>query len=182
MRNTTVPLIPHDRSLIEAIACDDLQCPQLRFGFDHWKRLRGDQRFPSRDAVRLSDLRGAAGHMILVKVIDGGIDFELRIVGQSAEQAFRVRLHRALLSHLSTQAPKEAELARKAYRRVIRTGVPAAYRMHVGSDLPEVRFKKAEFVQLPLGSGAQVDHVLTFLSAADFSWSGVKAPSSRGGR
>jgi hypothetical protein len=73
-----------EQTTIEFAPLDEIRSPILHQGVDHWIGLSGKRSFPSREELRPRAIAGAMSHMVLVKVIDGGADFEFRIVGDAA--------------------------------------------------------------------------------------------------
>jgi hypothetical protein len=99
--------------------------------------------------------------MILVKIIDGGADYEYRIVGDAQVQAFSIPLQGRRISEIAVTAPWFSQIATVTYEYVRRSGEPLAIRGRTGSEFPEARFVYHESVFLPLGANdAAVDHIL----------------------
>jgi hypothetical protein len=164
------PVPPFSESLsslvaakFELIMLEDLKNPIVRFGTDYWLSLCGTKRYPARDAIDLREIRSALSHMMLINVIEGGADFDLRVVGDAFASALRVPMHKRLLSDIGKEAPMFGERNFKFYRRVVESGRPLAIRSHFGIDSPELKFTNVEAVVLPLGSREDaVDHLLAF--------------------
>jgi hypothetical protein len=101
--------------------------------------------------------------MMLIKVIDGGADFDLRVVGDAVVWALRFPVHQRRLSDIGTNAPAFAERNFKFYRSVVENRAPLAIRTHFGPNSSELRFTNVEAAILPLGpSDDVVDHLLAF--------------------
>lgn len=151
-----------EKTHFELITPEDLQHPVLKLGFDYWRQLCGTRRMPDRDALDPRKIAPALSNMILVRVIDGGADFEFRIVGDEVRRAYPVPLNNRLMSDIAGDLPELADKLSLAYHRTIDSGAPFALRIHVGLDNPEVRFTHAEAVHLPFGKcDDTVDHLLT---------------------
>lgn len=167
--STTADVIP-DRSSFTPITLDEVQSPALRLGAEYWRKLRGERRFPAREDLNPREIAGILTRMNLVKVIDGGADYEFRIVGDAQAQAYNVKLHKRRVSEIAAEAPRLAETKRMLFSKVVNTGAPFAMRTRAGYDVTEVNFSEAEAVFLPLGaSDAAVDHLLIF---SDYVWRG----------
>jgi len=72
---------------IEIIALHDLESPVLRKVDGLWQAWRGSARMPPRERLSFRELGGAAKHVSLARVLDGGADYEFRIVGDAHVQA-----------------------------------------------------------------------------------------------
>jgi hypothetical protein len=145
------------------IRLEDLENPIVRRGADYWLSLCGARCFPTRGDVNLREISSILSHMTLIKVIEGGADFELRVVGDAIASALRVPMHNRRLSEIGSEAPMFAERNSKFYRSVVESGRPLALHSHFGLDSPELKFTNVEAVILPLGSRDDVvDHLLAF--------------------
>lgn len=152
-----------ETTTFEVIALEGLQSPIVRQGVEYWTRLRGARRFPARNDINPHAITALLPHMILVRLFDGGADFELRIVGDEVVRAYRAPLMNRLLSDIATDLPLVTKRMSDVYRRVVESGMPLAVHTCVGFDAPEVNFVDAEDVFLPLGmQDDTVDHLLTF--------------------
>jgi hypothetical protein len=147
----------------EVITLEALENPIVRRGTDYWLSLRGTRCFPARDDVKLREIGSVLSHMMLITVIEGGADFELRVVGDAIAWALRVPVHKRRLSDIGNDAPVFAERNFKFYRSVVESRRPLAIHTRLGLDSPELRFTNAEAAILPLGSSDDVvDHLLAF--------------------
>jgi len=153
-----------DTTSIEMFALEDLRSPHLRLGYDYWRLLRGTRRFPARDEIKPRDIAGALSHMVLVKVLDGGADFQFRIVGHHASLGYHIDFTNRLLSDVAVDLPRASRNWAAICRQIIASGVPLGVHVSSGLDAPEVNFTEAESVFLPLGPTDDcVDHVMTFV-------------------
>jgi hypothetical protein len=143
------------------IDLDDLHSEPLKAGAEWWRAARGSRPFPAREDLKPRQIRGLLPHMSLLKVIDGGADFEHRIVGDVMVQAFNVRLQHRRFSELAHDSPEFIERCFTIFRMVVTSGEPLAWRaVEDGATAPLV-FEQAEVVLLPLGH-EKVDHLLGF--------------------
>ena len=62
----------------------EVQNPLTRKALDKWNRLRGDRRFPSRRDAAPRELSSLLRNIALVRVIQGGADFQFRIIGDAS--------------------------------------------------------------------------------------------------
>jgi hypothetical protein len=163
----TIPESPFfsDAAKFELITLEALENPIVRRGADYWLSLRGTKCFPARDDVNLREIGSILSHMMLITVIEGGADFELRVVGDAIAWALRVPVHKRRLSDIGSEAPKFAERNFKFYRSVVESRMPLAIRTNFGLDSPELKFTNVEAAVLPLGPREDVvDHLLAFAS------------------
>ena len=146
----------------EVVAIEDLQSAVLNSAFAYWRELCGVRRFPRREDLEPRRIALAMSHMILVRAVDGGADFLLRIVGDEVRRAYPVILANRLLSEIGSDLPELADKLGLVYRRIIATKQLFAVRTHVGLDHPDVNFSYAEAIHMPFGATDDtVDHLLT---------------------
>lgn len=139
----------------------------MRLAVKRWEALRCGRPFPARSDVQPRDLGSLLRHLSLVKVIDGGADFEHRIVGDVVVRAFRVPLQNRRFSEIEKDAPELISASRPMFQETVTLRAPQAWRGLNGNDIPDATFALAELVVLPLGdSDTAVDHLLAF---ADYS-------------
>jgi hypothetical protein len=152
-----------DITSLESIMLDDLESPIVKLGAEYWRALRGIRRYPSRKDLHPRDVASVLGNMVLVKVIDGGNDFEYRIVGEVQAQAYGYRLQGRRISQIAAERPAYGHSVRGAYRRICESGEPVAVRGYIGSDFAHLKFAYCEHIALPLGATDDaVDHILIF--------------------
>ena len=153
---------PHITS-IERITLDELESPVVKQGANYWSALRGTRRFPSRKDLHPRDVASVLPHMVLIKVIDGGDDFEYRIVGEVQAQAYGHRLQGRRVSQIAAERPAYGHHVRGAYRRICESGEPIAVRGQIGSDFSYLKYTYCEHIALPLSNDDKnVDHILIF--------------------
>jgi len=155
------------RTTATIIAPETLRWAKTRLGYDYWRMLCGSRRYPSRDEIKPRDIAAALTNMALVKVIDGGADFQFRIVGDHAGRGYSADLNNRLFSSLESELPRAVANWNRVYRGVMQSGIPMAVDIVTGIDAPDINFTEAEAVFLPLGpNGDEIDHVLTFIQHA----------------
>lgn len=152
-----------DATSYETVALEDVRTPILRRGIDYWLAKRGNRLFPSRDDIKPREISNILTNMVLARVIDGGADFELRIVGDEVARAYRAPLGNRRLSEIAADLPKTATTWDTIYRRVAVSRTPFVIRVRVGMEAPEINYVEAEVACLPLGrTDDAVDHLITF--------------------
>jgi hypothetical protein len=128
---------------------------------DHWLGLRGARPFPARADLTPKNLNRLLRHIILIKVIDEGADYEFRIVGDVQVQAYGESFANMRLSQIAAKHPKFAEGLKLFYDGVRMGRMPFAYRGWIGRDMPDTRFSYHECAFFPLGPAEDVvDHIL----------------------
>lgn len=158
------PLLP-ENSVYEFRALDELQATPLRIAAAYWTQVRGDRRFPARDSLRPRDIATLLPYMSLLKVIDGGADFQHRIVGDIVVRAFRVVMQNRRFSEIAQDAPSMVQRCLPLFQKVVETGAPLAWANFTGHDAAHVNYSYSEVLLLPLGrSDNEVDHVVVFAS------------------
>jgi hypothetical protein len=154
---------PSRTTTYEWVTLAELQTTPVRDGAAYWNRLRGERPFPSRAEVTARDLAPLLPYVALIKVLDGGTDFENRIVGDVMVRAFNMPLQNRRLSEISKEAPEFGRVCWAPFRRVLETREPTAWRSHTGNDNTWVVISDAEVALLPLGDAPdQVDHMISF--------------------
>jgi len=152
-----------DITSIERITLDELESPVVKQGANYWSALRGTRRFPSRKDLHPRDVASVLPHMVLIKVIDGGDDFEYRIVGEVQAQAYGHRLQGRRVSQIAAERPAYGHHVRGAYRNICESGEPIAVRGQIGSDFTYLKYTYCEHIALPLSNDDKnVDHILIF--------------------
>lgn len=151
----------------ERIDIDALTAAPLRQAVSYWQSLRGGRRFPLRNELNPRQMAKLLPYMSLVKVIDGGADFEHRIVGDIMVQAFRVPIQNRRFSDIARDAPHVISGCQPFFRCVVESGEPTAWRTHNGPHATDIIFTHSEVVLLPLGVET-VEHIVGFAK----QWSG----------
>ncbi len=147
----------------ELVTLDGLESPVVKQGADYWDVLRGTRRYPSRKEIHPRDLTAIIRNMLLIKVIDGGADFEFRFAGDAQVQAYVVPFQGRRLSQLALGSPVFCCSLRDVFLHVIGSGAPAAVRGNMGLFFSRVKYAYCESMILPLGaSDDAVDHLMVF--------------------
>jgi hypothetical protein len=139
---------------------DELETAPLKMAVEYWRSVRGPRLFPSRKELKPRAIAPVLPYLALLKVIDGGADFEHRIVGDAQVRAFRVRVQNRRFSEIAAEAPELVSVSRPLFLKVVQTRAPLCWRARTGYDAVDVIFKEVEGVLLPLGETEEaVDHV-----------------------
>lgn len=149
-----------EQSSGEIVTIDRLQAAPAQSGAAQWLALKGARAFPARAEPRL--LGPLLRHVILVRVLEGGADYEYRIVGNALVQGgFKENFAGRRISAIIDEMPKFGLGLRMLYDMVRASGEPMGYRGWVGRDMPGAEFAYHESAILPFGEDeAQVDHIL----------------------
>lgn len=144
-------------------AVDATESSVIRQGTAYWVSLKGGRRFPARSQVTLRGLRGLAKHSALIRVIDGGRDYEFRFVGDVPVSAVGWNFQGRHASEPEVAAVMQANYRQQIYEEVVRTGEPWLFKCrmieHCRLRLP----MHSETAYFPLGDDdSAVDHLLGF--------------------
>ncbi|MBV8977310.1 MAG: PAS domain-containing protein [Alphaproteobacteria bacterium] len=143
------------------LTLDQIESETLRTVARNWNACRGERRFPPRAAITPRGLGRTLRHVSLLRVLDGGADYEYRVVGDVQVQAYGENFRNMRLSALAKRHPKFAEGMRIFFDGVRMGRDPFGYRGWIGRDMPHTRFSYHEIAYFPLGeTDDAVDHVL----------------------
>src|SRR6201995_3843731 len=141
------------------IAPDEVENATGQTAYAYWRMLRGSRKMPARSELSPRDMKGILRNVVLLRVIDGGADYEYRIVGESFVWAYGVQFRDMRLTQIEAAAPEHGARMRELYEHVRLSAEPLAFRGWVGRDVPETRFVYYESILLPFADdGATVDH------------------------
>src|SRR5580692_3405383 len=65
------------------IDLDQIENAAVRAGVDYWRKIGGARKFPSRNDLSPRDIAGLLRNTVLLRVIDDGVDYDYRIVGDA---------------------------------------------------------------------------------------------------
>jgi hypothetical protein len=138
----------------------EVQNPLTRKALDKWNRLRGERRFPSRRDAQPRELSSLLRNISLVRVVQGGADFEFRVLGDAIIQSQTGLQTGMTTNELEDRYPGYGILFRNLYRLVCDTREPHAYRGFYERNADKRSFYH-ESLMLPLGENdGVVDHIL----------------------
>jgi len=146
--------------MTQRVAPGELQNPVTRKGLALWERLRGPRAFPSRNQMTPRDMGDMLANIVLVKVLDGGAEFEFRIVGDAIVVAQGASFKGMNLAQIDEVLPGYGIMLRAVYGHVVEAREVLAFRGWFERRADNRSFFHETLV-LPLGeSDAAVDHVL----------------------
>jgi hypothetical protein len=154
------------------LTIDHVESDTLRRIIALWRRLKGERRFPAREAIAPRDFGKLLRHVTLLRVLDGGADYEFRIVGDVQVQAYGENFRTLRLSEVGLTHPRFAEGMKIFYEGIRMGRDPFGYRGWIGRDMPDTKFSYHELAYFPLGpSDDAVDHILVagvYVSRGEF--------------
>jgi hypothetical protein len=142
------------------VSVAEAKSPIVRAGATYWQSLCGENPFPSRAALTLRGMARFVAHAVIVRVVDGGADYEYRFVGDAQISAFKVPLKGIRVSQVIALLPELGAAVRIAYDRVLSAAAPFVIRGAVPMVIPDRNSSYHETAMLPLGENGIVDHIL----------------------
>ena len=149
--------------LSSQIALGEIDSSILLQGLEYWRGLCGERKFPARTDVTPRGLGGLLRYTTLLRVIDGGKDYDYRIVGDAYVMAHGVSFQGKRWSQTDKLSPGYHAMIKSIYDRVARKAVPIAMRGWIERSGATAEYIYSEYIFLPLGTdGMTVDHILAF--------------------
>ncbi len=150
-----------ERSIVEVVAPEQLDNAAGLTAFAYWRMLRGARTLPARADLSPKDMRAILPNVVLLRVIEGGRDYEYRIVGETFVRAYGIQFRGKRLTQVEAVNPEHGARMRNMYEHVRRSANPLALRGWVGQEFVDSRFVYFETVLLPFADdGETVDHLL----------------------
>ena len=150
-----------DESVASLIPYDAVENAITRTAAAYWRTLRGMRKLPARADLAPRDMRAILSNVVLLRVIDGGRDYEYRIAGETFVWAYNAQFRGLFLSDVEAVNPEHGHRMRALYDHIRQTAEPLGVQGWIGRNLPQARFVYHETVLLPFGDdGLQVDHIL----------------------
>jgi hypothetical protein len=136
-----------------------IKSPLLLKALAIWTEKKGTRRMPARDDMTPRAMAPFLRNTALVKVIDGGREYQFRVVGDAVTQVQGQSYQGLTLTEVDKKLPGYGSLLRPVHDVVVARAEPLAFRGHIRRS-PTGRMFFHETVILPLGSGDAVDHFL----------------------
>ncbi|MGA7674449.1 MAG: PAS domain-containing protein [Rhizomicrobium sp.] len=147
--------------LSHRITLAEIDSTILLQGAAYWRGLCRARKFPARKDVTPRGLAGLLRYTTLMRVIDGGKDYEYRIVGDAYVMAHGVSFQGRRWSETDKLSPGYHATIKSTYDRVVRKGEPVAMRGWIERGSQKSELVYSEYLFLPLGSDDKtVDHIL----------------------
>ncbi len=124
-----------------------------------WQDIRNERRFPPRRAITPRLLKPILRNTTLLRVIDGGADYEYRIVGDAYVMAHGQSFQGLRWSQTKSMAPGFHKFIKPVYDRIVESGEPLAMRGWVERGGSSTGLVYCEYIYLPLVDES-VDHIL----------------------
>jgi len=145
------------------LTLDEVKHPVLLQGVAYWQDIRGARKFPSRADVTPRGLGTLLRNTLLIAVVDGGADYQFRIVGDAPVLALGRNFQGVCLSEMDATGNMRGVTCRQLYGSVVSSGEPRAIRGCMASNIERMFPIQCEAVFLPLGPDeATVDYLLGF--------------------
>lgn len=142
---------------------DELQSPIVRQGLDYWRRLRGGRPYPAREELAPRDLTALLRHIVLLRLVDGGVDYEYRIVGDAHVISHGFSMQGMRVSDVDSYSPGYGPVLKSLYDHAVRRRDAYAFRGWMERGEGHKQYIYSESVFMPLGPDAStIDHVLNF--------------------
>ena len=142
------------------IDTSDIQSAQLRKAFDLWTTLKGSRPFPARSEISQRDMTDFLRHIVLVRVLDDGDEFQFRIVGDAIVLAQGQSFQGLTTAEIELRLPGYGKMVNRAYKRVYADRKPLLLRGWFEHASTQRAFFH-ETLGLPLGPDAEtIDHIL----------------------
>jgi len=152
-----------DPRACRCIALSQIDNVTLLEGLALWRRLREDRKYPPRSAMTPRLLKPLLRNTMLLRVINGGEDYEYRIVGDAYVMAHGRSFQGKCWSEMGDFVPSFHCFVKGVYDRLVQDGEPVAIRGWIERGFPSTGHVYCEYVYLPLGDDAiGVDHILAF--------------------
>lgn len=135
----------------------------LRQGLALWRELAGERLFPARHQVSPRALGPLLRHTILIKVLDGGAEFQVRVMGDAILAVQTDPFQGLTTGEIDSLVPGYGAGLKAMYSHVCAYREPVAFRGSVRREADGRVFHR-EHLLLPLGdSDAAVDHLISLV-------------------
>ena len=157
------PSFPPSGDLPGEIPADAVCHALVRRGLALWRELRGQRLFPSRSQTSPRALGPLLRNTVFVKVLGGGEEFQIRVMGDVITAAQDFPLQGLTTAAIDLVLPGYGRTLHGLYSRACTTRAPVALR---GPLVRKSRLGQVcrEYLLLPLGeTDAAVDHLLSLI-------------------
>lgn len=156
-------IAPAPAPLIHAVTLpiDEAVNPFVKMAVAYWRSVCGQRRFPARADLSLRGLAAILPYAVILSVIEAGVDYEFRYVGDAQRQAFKTSFRGMRVTQIEAAAPQLGAMLREVYELARADGAPFIVRGRNAADPADSKLLYHETVFLPLGAAAgAVDHLL----------------------
>jgi hypothetical protein len=145
------------------IELDQIENAAVRAGVDYWRRISGARRFPARADLSPRDIASLLRNTVLLRVIDEGVDYDYRIVGDAHVIAHGYSMQGRRLSRIDEFSPGYSHVLKALYDQPVKTRQGFALRGWLLRGESRKQYIYTESAFLPMGpTDEAVDHVLNF--------------------
>ncbi|MDE1988065.1 MAG: PAS domain-containing protein [Alphaproteobacteria bacterium] len=142
----------------------DVQCAPLRKGLELWRHERGSRLFPSRQQMTPRVLGSLLYNMMLIKVVDGGREFQVRIIGDAIVAVDSDPIQGMMTASIDKLLPGFGAMLHRNYSTVCARRAPLAMRGQFYDEANERLFFREHLI-LPLGeTDDTVDHIISIIA------------------
>lgn len=142
---------------------NELKDPSLRRGLVLWQELRGPRRFPARAQISPRVLGTLLRNTILIKVLDGGAEFQVRIMGDAILAVQNDPIQGLTTAEIDKLLPGYGTQIRGLYTKVCADKAPLALRGSFTRAADQRVFHR-EHLLVPLGdTDDAVDYLISFV-------------------
>ena len=145
------------------IALDAIESPIVRQGVEYWRALKGERSYPARSDMKPREMAPLLRNIVLLRLIDGGADYEYRIVGDAHVISHGFSMQGLKVSDVDRFSPGYGPVLKSLYDRAVRKREVYAFRGWMERGEKTKQYIYSESVFMPMGPDeATVDHVLNF--------------------
>jgi hypothetical protein len=145
------------------IPLDAIESPILRQGLDYWRALKGERSYPTRNDMKPRDLAPLLRNITLIRLLDGGADYEYRIVGDAHVISHGFSMQGRRVSEIDDISPGYGSVLKSLYDRAVRKRDVYAFRGWMERGEKTKQYIYSESLFMPMGPDeTTIDHVLNF--------------------
>ena len=143
------------------IPLDAIDSPILKQGLDYWRALKGERTYPARADMHPRDVAPLLRNIVLLRVVDGGADYEYRIVGDAHVISHGYTMQGLKVSDIDRYSPGYSAVLKGLFDRAVRKRDVYAFRGWMERGEKTKQYIYSESLFMPLGPDeATIDHVL----------------------
>ena len=145
------------------VPLDAIDNPILLQGLAYWHQLRRERAYPARADLMPRDLSPLLRHVVLLRVLNDGSDYEYRIVGDAHVISHGFSMQGLRVSDVDKFSPGYGPVLKSLYDRVLRRRDVYAFRGWMERGEKHKQYIYSESLFMPMGPDeANIDHVLNF--------------------
>jgi hypothetical protein len=142
------------------ISLSEIRDPIVRQGLDYWLSRKGTRSYPARSDIAPRDISALLRHVVLLRLIKNGLDFEYRVMGDAHASALGFSMQGQRVSDVDKFSPGYGQVLLRLYRRAVRKRHVFAFRGWMERGQENRKYIYSESVFMPLGPDENtIDHV-----------------------